>query len=135
MLKRRIWILDPRICWTVLFAFCCLSLVPVNARASLVESRLADSVTVSERAAQIETIRQALEQQVVAQRLADYGFTPQEVAAKLPTLSDEQLHQMAGLSEDLAAGSDALGVVVALLVIVLLVVVIVKLMDKEIVIK
>ena len=40
-----------------------------------------------------ETIRKALELEVVSQRLADYGLTDKEVSAKLPTLSDEQLHQ------------------------------------------
>lgn len=134
MTGKKIWILDLRICWLVLFAFTSLSLFPVNSRAALVQSQLSDGASAVERQAQVETIRQALEQRVVAQRLADFGLTPAEVAAKLPTLSDEQLHQLAGLSNDLAAGS-AGETVIALLLIVLLLVVIVKLMDKEIVIK
>jgi hypothetical protein len=71
---------------------------------------------------------------VVAQRLADFGLSKEEVAAKLPTLSDAQLHQLAGLSKDIAAGNGA-EVVIAVLLIILLVVIIVKLMDREIIIR
>lgn len=134
MSVKRSWILNARICWMVLVVFSCLSFFPGNGNASLVSSRLADGSSVSERAAQIETIRQALEQQVVAQRLADYGFTPAEVAARLPSLSEEQLHQLAGLSDTLGEGG-VLGFVIAVLVIVLLVIVILKVSDKEIIIK
>jgi hypothetical protein len=133
-MHRRMWILDFRICWMVLVAFCALSLVPVNGNAALVPSRLADGVSVSERQAQIETIRQALEQEVVAQRLADFGLSKAEIAAKLPTLSDAQVHQLAGLSKDIAGGGAA-EAVIAVLVIIILVVVIVKLMNREIIIK
>ena len=69
MSTKRPWILDTRLCWMVLLAFTCLSLLPVNSSASLVPSRLADGSAVSEREGRIESIRQALEQEVVAQRL------------------------------------------------------------------
>lgn len=134
MSGRRSWILNARICWLVLFAFSCLSLLPTNGNAALMQSRLADGSVIAERSVQIETIRQALEREVVAQRLADYGFTPAEVAAKLPSLTDEQLHQLAGLSDTLGEGG-VLGFVIAVLVIVLLVIVILKVTDKRVVIK
>lgn len=128
------WILDARICWVVLVTFSCLCLIPVESPAALVPSRLADGLTASERAEQIETIRQTLQRELVSQRLADYGLSAREIADKLPTLSDEQLHQMAGLSKDIAAGG-TLEAVVAVLLIIFLVVVILKLMDKEVIIK
>jgi hypothetical protein len=134
MSGKRSWILSARICWMVLVAFSCLSLFPGNGNASLIQSRLADNSVVAERSAQIETIRQSLEQEVVAQRLADYGFTPEEVAARLPSLSDEQLHQLASLSDTLGEGG-VLGFVIAVLVIVLLVIVILKVSDKRIIVK
>lgn len=134
MSSPRVWILDARICWMVLFAFCCLSLLPVDGNAALIGSRLADGSSVSQRQEQIETIRQALEEKVVAQRLADFGLSAEEVEARLPSMSDEQLHQLAGLSKDIAAGG-VLEAVIAVLLIVFLVVVIIKLVDKEIVIR
>ena len=134
MTGKRTWILNTRICWLVLFAFSCLSLLPTTGNAALMQSRLADGSVVAERSVQIETIRQALEREVVAQRLADYGFTPAEVTAKLPSLSDEQLHQLAGLSDTLGEGG-VLGFVLAVLVIVLLVIVILKVTDKRVIVK
>jgi len=127
-------ILDPRICWMVLLAFTCLALWPVNGRAALIESRLADGSVVSQRTEMIEGIRQVLERDIVAQRLADYGLTSEEVSARLPTLSDEQLHQLASLTDSLGEGG-VLGAVIAVLVIVLLVIVILKVADREVVVR
>jgi len=134
MSDRRRWVLDARICWMVLFAFCCLSLIPANGSASLIESRLSGGESLMQREAEIETIRQALEREVVVQRLADYGLSPEEVSAKLTTLSDEQLHQLASLSESLGEGG-ILGAVIAILVVVLLVIVILKVTDKQVIVK
>jgi len=134
MSDRRRWVLDTRICWMVLFAFCCLSLIPANGSASLIESRLSGGESLMQREAEIETIRQALEREVVVQRLADYGLSPEEVSAKLTTLSDEQLHQLASLSESLGEGG-ILGAVIAILVVVLLVIVILKVTDKQVIVK
>lgn len=130
----RPWILNLTFGWLVLIAFSTLTLFPTQSRAALVESRLADGSLASARAAEMETIRLALEKEVVAQRLADYGISPAEVMAKLPTLSDEQIHQLAGVSDDLAAGA-GLGEIIAVLLIILLVVVILRLMDKKIIIR
>ena len=128
------WVLDLRICWTVLIVFCALSLIPANGDAALIQSRLADGSAVSERVTQIETIRKVLEKEVVAQRLADYGVSVQEVSAKLPSLSDDQLHQLAGMSTDLAAG-DGVGLVIGVLLIVILVIVILMLLGKKVVVR
>ena len=134
MPKRRPWILNLAFGWLVLITFSSLALFPAQSRAALMESRLADGVLASERAAEVDTIRLTLEKEIVAQRLADYGISTAEVMAKLPTLSDEQIHQLAGLSDDLAAGG-ALGEVIAVLLIILLIVVILRLMDKKVIIK
>lgn len=134
MPNSRPWILDARLCWVVLIAFCGLALVPVDSHAALVESRFADGGELSSRSGQIETVRQALQTEVVAQKLADYGLSQAEVQAKLATLSDEQLDQLASLSEEIVAG-DALGAVIAVLVIVLLVVLILKLSDRQVIIR
>ncbi len=134
MAEKRSWILDIRICWVVLFCFSLLALIPANGQARLVESRLSTGEVSSLRAQEIETIRQALESELVSQRLADYGLSPEEVAAKLPTLSDEQIHQLAGLSDSLGEGG-VLGVIIALLVIALLVILILKVSDKQVIVK
>lgn len=134
MPNRRPWILNLVFGWLVLVTFSSVALFPAQSRAALIESRMADGALASERAAQVETIRLTLEKEIVAQRLADYGISASEVMAKLPTLSDEQVHQLAGLSDDLAAGG-VLGEVIAVLLIILLIVVILRIMDKKIIIK
>ena len=135
MYMHRLWILDSRICWMVLFTFTLLCLAPTNTHAGLMESRLSTGEAYSQRAADLEKVRQVLQQEVVAQRLADYGFSSAEIAAKLPTLSDEQIHQIAGLTDNLAEGGNGLGVVVTVLVIILLVIVILKLTDKQVIVR
>jgi len=134
MKVNRWWVLDVRLCWVVLVAFSTLALFPMQSEAALVQSRLADGTVVTERTQQIETIRQALEKEIVVQRLADFGMTPQEVSAKLPSLSDEQLHQLSTLSKDIAGG-DGVGLIIGVLLVILLVIVILKLLNKEVIIR
>lgn len=127
------WFFDARICWSVLFAYFFLALIPSEAGAFLVPSRLSSGQTIVERSAQISSIQNALEHKIVSQRLADYGLTKDEVAAKLSTLNDEQLHQLASLSDEVGGGG--VGAVIAVLLVILLVVVILKLSDRRIVIQ
>lgn len=129
------WALKFRIVWVVIAAFAVFSSAPPPLEAALISSQLSDGQIVSERNTDLETVRQALEHQLVAQRLADYGFSKEEVQLKLQSLSDTQLHQLASVADDLAAGADGLGIVVTVLVIVLLVILILKLSNKEIIVR
>lgn len=129
------WILNHRLIWIVVFAFTVFAAAPPSAQAGLIVSQMSDGQVVSEQSADLDKVRQTLEHQLVAQRLADYGFSKEEVQLKLQTLSDAQLHQLASVSDTLAEGADGLGVVVTVLVIVLLVIVILKLSDKQIIVK
>ena len=129
------WIIHPRIIWTTLLTFAIFAMAPPPSAAVLIESQLSGTHAVSQRVADLETVRQALEHQVVAQRLVDYGFSVAEVQQKLQTLNDAQIHQLASVSDNLAEGGDGLGVVVTVLVIILLVIVILKLTDKQIIVK
>ena len=129
------WALNFRIVWVVIAAFAIFSSAPPPVQAALISSQLSDGQIVTERNTDLDTVRQALEHQLVAQRLADYGFSKEEVQLKLQSLSDAQLHQLASVADDLAAGADGLGIVVTVLVIVLLVILILKLSDKEIIVR
>ncbi|MDY0225191.1 MAG: PA2779 family protein [Desulfomicrobium apsheronum] len=131
-MNRQKWFFNTRVCWPILVAYLFIAFVPSNADAFLAQSRLSSGEIVSERGADIASIQSALENKVVTQRLADYGLTPEEVDAKLGSLSDEQLHQLAGLSGDVGGG--VLGAVIAVLLVILLVVLILHISDKRIVI-
>ncbi len=64
------------------------------------------TLVVSARTADIESIRAALENKIVSQRLQDLGFSNDEIASRLSQLSDEQLHSMARKIDDLKVGKD-----------------------------
>lgn len=135
MLKARFYLLDARVAALVMVAFAVLVMLPAQTRAAIVESQMSDEAEQSVRAQDLEKVRQTLEREIVVQKLQDYGLSKAEVTAKLQTLSDEQLHQLASVSDSLAEGGDGLGIIVTLLVIVLLIVLILKLTDDEIVVK
>ena len=80
-------------------------------------------------------IQQVLEKQIVTDKLKAYGLSAEEVAEKLATMSDEQLHLMAQASDRVLAGGDGIGFVIGILIIVLLVILIMKLLDKKIIVK
>jgi len=124
---------DLRICKFVLVFYFFVALIPSTGEASLIESRLSTGEQMSERAEKIESVRKALEHKVVAQRLQDYGLSQEEAMTRISTLDDQQLHQLASLSDEMGGG--ALGIIIGVLLVILLVVVILKVSDKRIVVQ
>jgi hypothetical protein len=88
-----------------------------------------------DRSADIAKIQKALETKELRQRLLDYGLTPDETAARIDKLSDEQLHRLASNLDSVQAGGDALSFLLGLAIIALLVVLIIYLMEGRIEIK
>jgi hypothetical protein len=86
----------------------------------------------SVRAGDMETIRVALEQKLVAQRLRDLGYSAEEIVARLSDLSDSQIHSFAQKLDEARVGGDGLGVVIAVLVIIVLVLVILRLTGNKV---
>jgi predicted PurR-regulated permease PerM len=83
----------------------------------------------------ISTIQQALETKMVQEKLNAYGLTAAEVAAKIPSMTPDQIHTLATASDDVLSGGDGLGVIIALLVIIILVIIIMKLLHHDIIFK
>ncbi len=83
---------------------------------------------------EINAIQRTLENEIVRAKLEAYGLTPDETRAKLQELSDEQIHLLAQASDDLLAGADGEGVVIALLII-LIVVLIIYLTGHRVIVK
>ena len=83
----------------------------------------------------INTIQRALETKMVQEKLRAYGLTSEEVAAKLPSMSPAQIHTLAAASNDVLAGGDGLGVIIAVLVIIILVIIILKLLHHDIIVR
>jgi len=87
------------------------------------------------RAAEIAKVQTFLEQKVVMQKLVDYGVSPEEAMAKIRSMSDSELHRLASLTERVAAGTDAVGLLIGVAVLVILVLVILMLMNKRVVVR
>ena len=88
-----------------------------------------------DRAADIAKIQKTLETKELQQRLLDHGLTPEETAARIDKLSDEQLHRLASNLDSVQAGGDPLGFVLGVVIIALLVVLIIYLLEGRIEIK
>ena len=95
---------------------------------------LPSNATSSERSTDLAKIQPMLESKVVRQRLADLGLNQEEVAARMSSLSDAELHQVASQIDMLNAGGDGLGLIVVLLVIAILVVVLLQLTGHKVII-
>ena len=111
-----------------------LGAFPREGAAALVPTALAAAERGAGRTEDLARLQKLLEQKVVMQRLADLGFSAEEIQARLNALDDARLHELAGRVDGLLPAGDAGGVLVALAVIVLLVVLILYLMDRKIII-
>lgn len=84
------------------------------------------------RAADLARIQAALESKIVQQKLMDYGLSPEETLARVNTLSDGQLNQLATRTDSLQAGGDGGGMLVGLMLVACLVVVLIYLLQGRI---
>ena len=80
------------------------------------------AVSQTDRSSNLQKIQEFLEMKLIRERLEKFGFTQDEIQARLNQLSDQQIHHFAQNLDDLKVGGDALGVVIALLLIAILVV-------------
>jgi hypothetical protein len=87
------------------------------------------------RSANQAKVQKTLESSVIKQRLLDYGLTPEETAARIDKLSDEQLHQLASNLDAVQAGGDGLGDVIVILLIVVIVIVILEMTGHRVIMK
>lgn len=103
------------------------------AEAGIVPSSVAGAST---RADDLQKIQAFLENKVVVQKLVDYGASPEEALAKVRTMSAEDLHRLASLTDRAAVGTDSgMGFLIGLCVLIILVIVILKLLNKEVIVR
>ncbi len=103
------------------------------AEAGLIASHLSEAETRSE---DLWKVQSFLENKTVVQKLVDYGVSPDEAKAKVETMSAQDLHQLASLTDRAAAGADdGLGLLIGLAILIILIIVILKLMNKEVIVR
>lgn len=121
------------IIFLVLMTFVPVSLIstPVNAAVSESQMIAPDQNASTLREINEIKVKRALENKIVAEKLMSHGLTAEEVSLKINKMSDEQVHQIASLSDKIPAGGDgAVAVIVTLLVIVALVLLIIYLWKR-----
>lgn len=117
----------------ILITFIPVSMFHSAAGAVMVDSQM---ITPGENASTLRginelKIKRALENKIVAAKLKSHGLTKEQVSEKLGGMSDEQVHQIASLTDHIPAGGNgALGIVIALLVIAALTLLIVYLFKR-----
>jgi len=103
------------------------------AEAGLIASHLSEAEARSEDLAKVQSF---LENKIVVQNLVDYGVSPEEAKAKVESMSAQDLHRLASLTDRAAAGADdGIGLLIGLAILILLIIVIIKLMNKEVVVR
>lgn len=123
--------------WTALLMLLLLGAFDVApAAAGLAASTTSGATSIaSVRDADLLLAQRALEHKVVAQKLRDYGVSPEEAQLRLASMSDQDLHTLASAAKGLPSGGDGAGALISILIIVLLVILILKLMNKEIIVR
>jgi len=107
-----------------------LGAAPAPAEAAPAPTHLA--LTAADRAAGLAAVQAFLERKVVRQRLSDLGLSPEEIQARLPEMTDAQIHAVKSRIEGLQAGGDGLGLAIGILLVVLIIIVILKVTDTRI---
>lgn len=123
--------------WTVMLVIVSLSAIDLApASAGLAPSRVSGQTTItSTRDADLLVAQRAFENRIVAQKLRDYGVSPEEAQVRLATMSDEDLHTLATATKGLPSGGDATGAVIGVLVVVILVIVVLRLLNREAIVR
>jgi hypothetical protein len=113
------------ITWYLVVAMFIIGIVPKVDAGFVPSEIIADAQT--SRDLDVAKVQNIIETKMVRDRLEKLGFTPEEIRSRLDLLSDQQVHQLALQLDDIKAGGDALGVIIALLVIGVLVVLLLQL--------
>lgn len=103
------------------------------AEAGVIASHLSETAGRSEDLAKVQSF---LENKIVAQKLVDYGVSPEGAMVKVQGMSAKDLHRLASLTDRAAVGADdGIGLLIGLAVLIILIIVILKLMHKNVVIR
>jgi Family of unknown function (DUF6627) len=123
--------------WTgmlVVLSMSALDFSPALAALAPSQTTGATAIT-SARDADMLVAQRAFENKIVAQKLRDYGISPDEAQIRLASMSDQDLHTLASASKGLPSGGDGTGAIIGVLIVVILVIVVLRLMNHEVVVR
>jgi len=120
------------VAWYLVMVMFIIGIAP-KVDAGLVKSEIVP-LAYMDKAADLERIQKVLETKAVSNRLAQLGFTQDEIQKRISQLSDQQIHQIALQLDDLKIGGDGLGILIAVLVVVILVIIILQLTGHKVIV-
>lgn len=125
--------LIKEISWYLIAAMFLIGIAP-KVDAGIAPSELI-AMQQTERAADMEKIRQVIETKMVSERLGKLGLTTDEIQSRLSSLGDHQIHKLALQLDELKVGGDGLSILIALLIIAILVVILLRLTGHRVIVK
>ncbi len=105
--------------------------LPSQSWAMFIPSGQANSAKQSD----LSTIQKTLESQVIKQRIMDYGLTPEEAMARISSMSDDQIHELAKNLDSLQAGGDGVEALIFLVLVAIVVVLILQLTGHRVIVR
>ena len=117
----------------ILVSFIPVSLISKSAQAAIVQSQMisSNSRPIVDRGNNEEKILNMLENKIVAEKLRSYGLSDQELNTKIASMSDEQIHQLAALSDKIPAGGDGAATAAVIVLVVFVIAIILLIVLKK----
>ncbi len=114
------------VAYLVIVAFSFLSLVVAPVQAAMVGT--ADILKAQSDDLARQKVKLFMERQDVVQQIQAWGVNPDEAQARVDTMTDEEISLLAAKIDQLPAGGDALGFILAVAVIIFVVLIITDIM-------
>jgi hypothetical protein len=121
------------ISWYLVLAMFIIGIAP-GVHAAMAPSELV-AAQAMDRTQDMQKIRQVIETKMVRDRLEALGFSEGEITSRLDRMDDHEVHQLAQRLDQIKAGGDGLGIIIALLVIAILVVILLQITGHKVIIK
>ena len=118
------------VCWYLALILSGIAVAPATVHAAFIPSSGINLTDLDSDT--LDEVRLTLENDLLAERLAQLGLSSEEIKSRLDALSPEEHEAVLADMEKIQAGGDG---VITLLIVIILVILIIKLMDKEITIK
>jgi len=105
----------------------------ITAEAAIIKSQIiGNQGAKSSREINEKKVRRALENKIVYEKLKSYDLSKKEIESKIDKMNDEQIHQLAILSDKLTAGGDGLATAAVLVLVVFVIVLLFLMVTKRI---
>jgi len=105
----------------------------ITAEAAIIKSQIiGNEGAKSSREINVKKVRRVLENKIVYEKLKSYDLSKKEIESKIDKMNDEQIHQLAILSDKLTAGGDGAATAAVLVLVIFVIVLLFLIVTKRI---